>query len=120
MEAIVYTSLLLAGACKGIADSLQHHFHCTVFSYLNHEYWNPRVSWVYKWKTWNSREEKFWGSSRWFVWLTDGWHLVNFFQIKFIFIAVLCHTEFNWFDLIGILSYYLGFWITYESKLLRI
>jgi len=50
---------------------------------FNISYWNKSESWTKKWKTViiNNKyvkKEKFWGSSRWFVSFTDGWHLSQF------------------------------------------
>ena len=46
------------------------------------EYWQKSVSSVNKWKNGDkSQGESFWGSSRWFVMFTDGWHLMDFIKI---------------------------------------
>jgi len=126
---ISYLMLFLAGAANGIMDLLQFHYLSSIFStFKKQKFWNPQLSWENKW-IWtyeNSRgwptpvkKEKFWGSSRWFVFITDGWHLVQFFTIKFLFLAVMFHSEFMLWDIPGVCMYYVGFWITYESKLLR-
>ena len=118
----------MVGACKGISDLLQFHFKESFFNDLDSDFWNPELSWYNKWAVnkWglaDTSKERFWGSSRWFVFITDGWHTMQFFMIKFIFLSVLTvwwlNPEFNWYDLTGICSFYAGFWVTYESKLLR-
>jgi hypothetical protein len=38
--------------------------------------------------------EKFWGSSRWFVWFTDGWHFFQFFQLLFYTAAAAVWVDF--------------------------
>lgn len=87
---------LVAGAlADAIMDKLQFHFDKSIFKdFKNQQFWNPELSWQNKWKT-NFMypvtdpnraivgREKFWGSSRWFVGLTDGWHLIQFFQLLF-------------------------------------
>ena len=121
---LIYFSLFIVGVCKGISDLVQFKFYYSFFNGLTNQFYNPRLSWKNKWKNGDkSNGEKFFGSSRWFVFTTDFWHLVQFFMIKFIFVAVLLPWYFNidlqWIDCIGILSLYAGFWISYESKLLK-
>ena len=91
------------------------------FKFKNQRFWDMQNSWRNKWKNGDvSQGEAFLFSSTAFVWTTDAWHLVQFFMIKFIFIAVLFHTEFTLLDLMGIWMYHAGFWTTYESKLLKV
>ena len=119
---IVFVLLVIAGGLNGIMYLLQFHFYRSIFSKYKSSFWNPQRSWENKWKwdrTGNKTVmvEKFWGSSRWFVWTTDAWHLIKFFMIKVIFIII--------FYIVGLkyglvcLGWYVGFWITYESKLLK-
>jgi hypothetical protein len=85
-----------------------------------HDFWHPVFASTNKWKNGKKENgEAFWGSSRWFVVLTEGKKIFKWFMIKFIMLAVLFHNEFVWVDLAGICMWYAGFWITYESKLLR-
>jgi hypothetical protein len=47
---------------------------------LKGEYWIKNKSWRYKYKDGNpALGEKFFGSSTFLVFLTDGWHLAQFF-----------------------------------------
>ncbi len=117
---ITYLLIFLAGSCNGIMDLLQFHFERSVFNGLNDSFWNPEISWMNKWDVDTDFKERFLGSSRWFVFATDGWHLSQFFMIKFIFLAVYFHSPTYWvYDTIGMFALYLGFWVTYESKLFR-
>lgn len=46
---------------------------------LGRKIWNKKESWHRKWKRGNKElGERFWGSSRWFVFLTDFWHFSQF------------------------------------------
>jgi hypothetical protein len=121
---------MLAGASKGISDLLQFHFWDSIFSNpdkFKTYFWNPEYSWENKWTIRefedgirpDTSSPRFFGSTTFLVWTTDGFHLAQFFLIKFVFIAVLTHSQFTWLDFIGICSWYFGFWLTYESKLLR-
>jgi hypothetical protein len=111
-------------------DLINFHFDKSVFSNRKRykkTFWNPKWSWENKWKIVESdvgigvdiTRERFWGSSRWFVFLTDAWHLFQFFMIQLMMIAVLAHSELQWLDLLAPLGWYAGFWVTFESKLLR-
>lgn len=74
-------------------DKLLFHYDRSVFSTLkNQQFWNPKLSYKNKWKhrpdgspvldERRQRVERFWGSSRWFVALTDGWHLLQLCQLS--------------------------------------
>jgi hypothetical protein len=119
-----YALLLIAGAFNGIMDLVQHHFKYSVFNYesiYNRQFWDPSVSWKNKWKDGHQMYgEKFWKSSTWFVFTTDGWHLMKFFMIKAILLAVVFHDGFNFLDIPFLLSWYAGFWSTFETRLFRI
>lgn len=83
--------LVLGTIADAIMDKLAFHFDDSIFNKITtpgsvdrYAFWNPRISWVYKWKNNDPKQgELFWGSSRWFVFLTDGWHLLQFFQLWF-------------------------------------
>ena len=88
----VFLFLLLAGAMNGFMDALQ--FHGAWQEFENVEFWNPSVSWENKWAkdaegNIISGKEKFWGSSRWFVAFTDGWHLIKFMWLNFVTLVVI-------------------------------
>ena len=84
--------LFIAGAANGLMDALQ--FHGAWQAFDCREFWHPGESWVRKWAA-NAEggvivgTERVWGSSRWFVALTDGWHLAKFVQLLFVKLAVL-------------------------------
>lgn len=83
---------------------------------------NDKKRWYYLWRFTPKYKERFWGSSTAFVFLTDGWHLLQFIQFKLAMASVLIGVEY-----LGVyqgsivflnlfLSFVIGFWITYESK----
>lgn len=81
--------MALAFICFGVMDELAHHYDSIQLK-LSRSFWDKRISWKNKWKA-NKKlsgisytEEKFWGSSRWFVFLTDGWHLVQFIAYQLL------------------------------------
>ncbi len=93
--------LFFAGIANGAMDTLVHHFSISIFSKWNLQFWNPQISWVNKWSDTTSidlsyKEEKFWGSSRWFVFLTDGWHLCKAIFLFFFVLAVVLFRLPDW------------------------
>ena len=48
-------------------------------------FWHKNKSWQNKWKNGDKKQgEKFFGSSRWFVSLTDAWHVFGFvFRVSY-------------------------------------
>ena len=66
------------GISKAICDISECCFEDSKLSRLNPSFWNKHLSWKNKWKNGEpSQGEKFLGSSTFFVWLTDAWHLFN-------------------------------------------
>ena len=45
--------IVLAGFFNAIMDILENNYRGSVFSRFNHEWWDPEVSWVRKWKVKN-------------------------------------------------------------------
>lgn len=89
-------------------------------------YWIKSMSSPNKWKDGDPRKgEKFFGSSRWFVALTDAWHLFGLierlsFVITYTSIGVLIMLN-KWFAFM-LLCYplsMLSFHLFYNSKILR-
>lgn len=89
-------------------------------------FWIKSISWQNKWKDGNpAKGEKFWGSSRWFVALTDAWHLFGLierigFIITYTSIGLLIsQSKWYWF-MILCYPFSMGvFHLFYNSKLLR-
>lgn len=117
----------IAGASKGVADKLQFHYYEVkeIFPNINDNFWNPDISYKNKWKNGDPMQgEAFWGSSRWFVCFTDGWHGANTTH-KTAIIGAICFNigdrkrpfKYYLYDFVVYsLSYSTGFWITYEIK----
>ena len=89
-------------------------------------FWIKNVSSKNKWKNGDKKQgEKFFGSSRWFVALTDAWHLFGLierlsFVITYTSIGVLIMLN-KWFAFM-LLCYplsMLSFHLFYNSKILR-
>lgn len=76
--ALAVTFFIIAAIFNAAMDKLQFHYSQSIFARLDAKFWNPAISWRNKWRNGRKSDgEKFWGSSRWFVSLTDGWHLMQ-------------------------------------------
>lgn len=70
-------SYAIAGAMNGAMDKLQFHYGKSIFP-KGSQYWDPKLSWRNKYKNGDVNQgPKFPGSTTIFVWLTDGWHLLQ-------------------------------------------
>lgn len=89
----------IAGAANGTGDVLQFWYSSSRFPQSGpaRQFWDPDLSWRNKWRTGPDGElirplqEKFWGSSRWFVGLTDGWHPTKSIQLAAQYTAVVTY-----------------------------
>lgn len=74
----------LAGFANGVMDTLVFHYSTSKFSNLDPLYWNPSLSWRNKYKDQDpAKGPKFWGSTTFLVWVTDGWHLAKMLYLAF-------------------------------------
>ncbi|WP_026463466.1 hypothetical protein [Adhaeribacter aquaticus] len=89
---MVFASLIiflvvLAGAMKALADAIAHGK-----IIYNGPFWSN--SGEAKWKNGDKAQgEKFWGSSTFFVALTDAWHLANLIQYACFFGGMVCFFQ---------------------------
>ena len=95
MVILLLTLLVMMGF--GIMDELAHHYKSIKIPFIknNPQFWDKSISWKNKWIIEYNKsllivtsKEKFWGSSRWFVFLTDGWHLVQFISYQLLALAI--------------------------------
>jgi len=69
---------LISGVSKAICDVSSINGSLDKLSSLNPFYWRKSISSVNKWKNQDPKQgEKFFGSSTFFVFLTDAWHLFD-------------------------------------------
>lgn len=95
-------------AAAAVMDKIQFHHGESIFRTIKKRFWyifwNPKYSHMEKWaknpdgtiKRINGvKVERFWGSSRWFVFVTDGWHLMQFFRNAFVIAAIGIALHYN-------------------------
>lgn len=110
----------IAVACYAISQLMMHSK--LKWAKAGTGFWDEQ-SWKRKWKPTDLGSfhvvgvERFWGSSRWFVFLTDGYHLMQFFFIKlFVLSIVLYVPAYSWVIDGGIFlgTWYIVFSVTYK------
>lgn len=108
---------IIAGVCKAITDLSEE----AKIKYDNDFFWIKIYSWKNKYKLDSNRNpirkngkyvERFFGSSRWFVFLTDAWHLFGLlfrlsFATSYVCIGILISINI-WYTF-GILVSYIIF-----------
>ena len=94
------SSLIIAGIFNNIQDTLAFKYNGSIFPQNetdtffggDRQYWqvlSPGKSYLNKYKDRDpSKGRAFIGSTTWLVFLTDGWHLAQFFVLTFIGIAI--------------------------------
>lgn len=94
---VVLALSFLAGLADGTRDVLSFRYTQSVFPQTadeqllggNEQYWNPALSWRNKWAGGDPAQgEAFPLSSGALVWLTDGWHLMQFIMLTAFQLAI--------------------------------
>lgn len=127
----IMLSLFVAAFLKSQMDLITHKYDQSIPSRYgwNYLFWNPLYSWRNKWKSGTPQSgEAFWGSSTFFVFLTDGWHLTQFVFNRFwqlgITLALVAHLEWGFwrfllvYAIIGV-AYSIVFELFYSKIRLR-
>ena len=104
--------MFAAGFFNATMDKLTFHYSGSVFEEFNSNFWNPKKSWVNKWKLDENGKpivgkERFLGSSTIFVKFTDAWHAAQSLMLLCFFLAAVFYKRWKlWFDLV---LFYLAF-----------
>lgn len=80
--------------------TLQFHFYESIFSkFKNKQFWNPILSANNKYKNGNKLDgEAFWGSTHLFVFVTDGYHLIQFvFENTLSLSIAFYNSNYKWY-----------------------
>ena len=109
--------VLLAGVCWGILQTLMWHPDTNILSKKNPKWWNPNISYKNKYNKIDGvippYPPKFFGSTTFLAWTTDGWHLVDKIFLTCIFLSIVLYKP--WINIpLDFIIYYLVFTITFE------
>lgn len=113
---------IASGIFRAISNVISFRYADSIFS--NNKFYDPTKSWKNKWKlTANGipliNQERFWGSSRWFVMFTDAWHFNEFmhrimFASCFFFVGALTYAGKSYWFASGYLIAYIIFAATFH------
>lgn len=106
--------LLFAGIFRGLREVIQFRYDNfkEMFPFVNDNFWNPKISWRNKYKN-NNPElgEKFYFSTSFLVFLTDGYHLLANLTHLFLALAissgVVLFTDIPYGFLIGFIYWFI-------------
>jgi hypothetical protein len=121
--------IFIAGIAKSFMDAAAH----GKLPWRS-SFWSEKAAWRNKWRwvktgviDWETGieetvidGEKFWGSSRWFVFVTSGWHLMQFFCFNILILAVVLYKPMTniYLDFIILRAgFAVPFYVIYEKSL---
>ena len=99
-------------------DMMFNMYTSSVFTKLG-KWFNPYESWVLKWKNKDEAQgEKFFGSSTFLVWVTDGWHLLKMLFLLFMLLTIYFFNG-TYIILIYPLLWFISFELTKKALMLK-
>ena len=119
-----YITTFLSGAFDGTSETIKWHYYEfeEAFPNANPQFWNPKYSSQNKYKNGiTSMGPKYFGSTSFLVWTTDGYHLVNAGRNSLFLTTLIIHPKekkkFKLYIkdlLVHLLIYQAGFHLTYD------
>jgi len=76
--------IVLAAACKAVADTLRDHFDTSIFRYKDQRFWKPDISWKYV------------GYIKFTKYHPDAWHIANSLMLAFLDAAIVSASAMHW------------------------
>jgi hypothetical protein len=108
----------IAAILNAAMDMMFNNYETSIFTKWSN-WFNPYKSWVLKWKNGDrSQGERFFGSSTFLVWLTDGWHLVKLLFLGSIILSIY-FFEGKYLILSYPLIWFIGFELTRKILTLK-
>lgn len=115
-----YISMFVAGLADGTSETLKFHYNKFDSKFkANDSYWNPEVSWRNKYN--ENQQPKYFGSTSFLVWTTDGYHLMRTVRntATIVSIGLYDKKHKNWKRIaqdvvVHLLAYQAGFYVTYN------
>ena len=117
MVVLIIALLIISGMYEAIRDSIQSNYPCTIFRKYNSLFWDPTISWRNKYSHVLDKTPAFFGSTTFFVFLTDAWHLFKTIG-DLTFAAALALTAYRmeaaWELILGVVFVYIFQRIIFE------
>lgn len=93
---MIFILILIASIAKAVMDRIKDGIGGSIFFDMPHNkfrsWMDDYTSWQYKWKNGNIKEgERFFGSSTFLVWITDGWHFFQKLFLTAMFLLVILY-----------------------------
>ena len=113
---ITITLITLAAIFNSLMDIVSFHYNSSIF--LNYpklrQFFDVRLSWKNKYKNGDPEQgRKFFGSTTFLVWLTDGWHLFKCAMLMCFAVAIVYYKPLiN--PILDIFMFYVWFGIVFE------
>lgn len=101
--------------CDDIQDAITWNFETSIFKDCNPNFCNPAISWKNKYKEGVPEYgPKFFGSTTFFVWMTDLWHLMKFIKMVSLWVVIAILTGLWWVLPAGLVLHGIVFEIIYK------
>ena len=97
---IIIILIVISGISKSIMDTCNFHFEQSIF--FNNEWFNMKESWKNKYKDRDPlKGPAFFGSTTFFVWVTDAWHFFQQIMLSSLFLSIILalslFISLNWY-----------------------
>jgi hypothetical protein len=116
--------MTIAGMADGTNEKISHHYRDfkRVFPNARDQYWDPNISWTNKYKNGDyTQGPKFFGSTTFLVWTTDGYHMTRMVKNTMIVTSIALNVKkkpkFKDMLIRGVahsVAYHLGFFLSYN------
>jgi hypothetical protein len=92
--------IIIAAISNAVMDTIYFNFENSIFSnFKNQNWYNPMISWKNKYKGKDPNNgPAFWGSTTFFVFLTDAWHFFQMIMLSSISIAIILGLNYAYFS----------------------
>jgi hypothetical protein len=80
--------IFLSGMCEGVMDTISFHYRRFKAKHKKAKdlFWDPEYSWLNKYNS--GMKPKFFGSTTFLVFATDGWHLMKWLRNTLLFSSI--------------------------------
>ena len=88
---IIIILLIIAAISNAVMDTISFRFEKSIFSkFKNKDWFDPSISWKNKYKDkCPDKGPAFWGSTTFFVWVTDAWHFFQMIMLSCFNVSII-------------------------------